>query len=142
MGRLVADPELRHTQNNTPVASFRLAVDRRSKNDEADFIDIVAWDKQGEFVSKWFNKGKLVAVVGRLQVRKWQDKDGNNRYSTEVVAEECHFAESKKTEQGGYQEPAAPRSAPARQQPQPSAPPPYSETAFSDLLDDDEELPF
>lgn len=105
MGRLVANPELRHTNtNNVPVATFRLAVDRRSKNNETDFFDIVCWDKQADFVCRWFIKGLRVAVVGRLQNRKWQDKDGNNRVTTEIVAEECHFADSKQTDtQGGQQ---------------------------------------
>lgn len=103
MGRLTKDPELRYTSaNNVAVCSFTLAVDRKfSKQGEekqADFIPIVAWDKQAEFCGKWFQKGRMVAVVGRLQVRTWDDNEGKKRYVTEVVAEECHFAESKRSE--------------------------------------------
>lgn len=100
MGRLTAEPELRHTQNNTAVTSFTLAIDRSySKPGEpkqTDFIDIVAWSSTAEFVSKWFRKGLLVAVAGRVQVRNWEDKQGQKRKTVEVVAEEVHFAESKK----------------------------------------------
>lgn len=99
MGRLTRDPELRHTQNNTPVTSFTLAVDRGRKTENgptADFIDIVAWNHTAEFVSKWFYKGLLVAVVGRIQTRKWTDNEGKNRVAVEVVADEVHFAEPKR----------------------------------------------
>ncbi len=99
MGRLTRDPELRYTQNNTPVASFTLAINRdfgSKEKSEADFIDIVAWQKSAEFADKYFRKGQLVAVQGRLQSRKWKDKEDNNRVSIEVVAERLHFAESKK----------------------------------------------
>lgn len=97
MGRLTADPELRHTQNNIPVTSFTLAVDRTFGQDkQTDFLDIVAWRNTAEFVSKWFRKGMLVAVSGRIQTRTWEDKQGNKRKSVEVVADEAFFAESKK----------------------------------------------
>ena len=97
MGRLTRDPELRHTQNEIPVASFTLACNRDFGNkDEADFIDIVAWRQTGEFANTYFHKGQLVAVQGRLQSRKWEDKDGNKRTSFEVVADRLHFAEGKK----------------------------------------------
>ena len=77
MGRLTADPELRHTQNNTPVTSFTLAVNRSyGKNEQTDFIDVVAWQRTAEFVSQWFHKGMLVAVAGRIQTRTWEDKTG------------------------------------------------------------------
>ena len=107
MGRLTNDPELRHTQSNIPVASFTLAVDRGYKKDSdavnTDFINIVAWRGTAEFVSKWFTKGQLVAVSGRLQARSYKDKDGNNRTATEVVADEVFFAESKRnTTEGTY----------------------------------------
>lgn len=105
MGRLTSDPELRHTQSNIPVASFALAVDRGYKKDNdavnTDFINIVAWRGTAEFVSKWFTKGQLVAVSGRLQVRSYKDKDGNNRTATEVVADEAFFAESKRNNTEG-----------------------------------------
>lgn len=99
MGRLTRDPELRYTQTNIPVVSFTLAVDRSYKKDneqQADFINIVAWRGTAEFVSKWFKKGQLVAVSGRIQSRNFTDKDGNNRTAFEVVADECFFAEGKK----------------------------------------------
>ena len=101
MGRLTRDPELRTTQTGTPVASFTLAVDRGYKRDETDFINIVAWRNTAEFVSKWFKKGQLMAVSGRLQSRSYTDKDGNNRTVTEVVADEAFFADSKNSSQTG-----------------------------------------
>lgn len=105
MGRLTADPELRHTQNNIPVASFSLAVNRTFGQDQqADFLDIVAWRKTAEIVSQWFSKGMLVAVSGRLQTRTWEDKQGNKRKAVEVVADEVFFAESKKQSAGRQQE--------------------------------------
>lgn len=99
-GRLTKDPAVHYTQqNNTLVSTFTLAVDRRIKAGEerqADFINIVAWSKLGEFCSKYFVKGQQVAVVGRLQTRNYEDKDGKKVYVTEVVAEEAHFADTKK----------------------------------------------
>lgn len=93
MGRLTRDPELRYTQNNTPVAGFSLAVERaHSKEKVADFFDVVAWRSTAEFASKNFKKGQLVCVEGRLQRRLWTDNEGNNRYAFEVVAESVHFA--------------------------------------------------
>ena len=101
MGRLTRDPELRYTASNTPVASFSLAVDRDFKpkeggEKETDFIDCVAWRQTGEFVSKYFQKGSMAAVKGRLQIRDWQDKEGNKRRSAEVVANNVYFGSSKK----------------------------------------------
>ncbi len=101
MGRLTRDPEVRYTQtNNTLVASFSLAVNRRFTREgdtqTADFINITAWSKTGEFVSKYFKKGQQVAVVGRLQTRSWDDQNGQKRYATDVVAEEVYFADSKR----------------------------------------------
>lgn len=104
MGRLTKDPELRYTQNNVPVTSFTLAVDRRYSGSggekQTDFIGIVAWRQTAEFVSKWFKKGQLVAVDGSIQTRKYQDRDGNNRTAFEVVANNVHFAESKRDGEG------------------------------------------
>ena len=102
MGRLVRDPELRHTPNQVSVASFTLAVDRGftpkdGGERQTDFIDIVAWRNTAEFVSKYFSKGQMAAVVGKLQIRDWTDKDGNKRRSAEVVAENIYFTESKKS---------------------------------------------
>lgn len=101
MGRLTRDPEVRYTQtNNTLVASFSLAVNRRfarqGEERQADFINIVAWNKTGEFVSKYFRKGQQVAVIGRLQTRTWDDDQGQKHYITEVIAEETYFADSKR----------------------------------------------
>lgn len=107
MGRLVRDPELRRTGSGIAVASFTVAVDRdfaekSSGEKEADFIDCVAWRQTGEFVSKHFTKGQMIVVSGRLQVRKWKNKDGENRYSTEIVAENCYFGDSKKDVSDNY----------------------------------------
>ena len=101
MGRLTRDPEVRYTQtNNTLVASFSLAINRRfvrqGEERQADFINIVAWSKTGEFVSKYFKKGQQVAIVGRIQTRTWDDEQGQKHYVTEVVAEEAYFADSKR----------------------------------------------
>ena len=101
MGRLVRDPELRSTQSGTSVASFTVAVDRdfggRDGGDkQTDFIDCVAWRQTGEFVSKYFRKGSMIVVSGRLQSRKWQDREGNNRTNWEVVADNVYFGESRR----------------------------------------------
>ena len=110
MGRLTRDPELRRTQSGTAVASFTLAVDRDYKPQdgerETDFIDVVAWRGTGEFVSKYFTKGRMAVVEGRLQVRDWTDKDGNKRRSTEVVADNVYFGDSKRSESGTPAEPS------------------------------------
>ena len=105
MGRLTRDPEVRYTQtNNTLVASFSLAVNRRfvrpGEERQADFINIVAWSKLGEFCSKYFKKGQQVAIIGRIQTRTWDDEQGQKRYITEVIAEEAYFADSKKEGSG------------------------------------------
>ena len=100
MGRLTRDPELRKTGNGTAVTSFTLAVDRDYKPQdgerETDFIDVVAWRGTGEFVSKYFSKGRMAVVEGRLQVRDWTDKNGNKRRNTEVIADNVYFGDSKK----------------------------------------------
>ena len=106
MGRLTRDPELRRTGSGIAVASFTVAVDRDfSGRDggerETDFIDCVAWRQTGEFVSKYFTKGSMIVVSGRLQIRNWTDKDGNKRRSAEVVADNCYFGESKRSNEGG-----------------------------------------
>ena len=106
MGRLTRDPELRHTPNGTAVASFTLAVDREFKNQngerETDFIDIVAWRGTAEFVSKYFSKGRMAIVTGRLQIRNWTDKEGGKRRAAEVVADNIYFGDSKRD--SGYTE--------------------------------------
>lgn len=99
MGRLTRAPELRRTPDGTAVTSFTLAVNRtygKEDRQQVDFIDIVAWRKTAEFVEKWFHKGMQVAVSGRIQTRNWEDKQGNKRKSVEVIADEVHFAESKR----------------------------------------------
>ena len=105
MGRLVRDPELRHTQSGTPVVSFTLSVDRdfktQSGEKETDFIDVVAWRSTAEFVSKYFSKGRMAIVAGRLETRNWKDKEGNSRKAVEVVAESVYFGDSKKESSGG-----------------------------------------
>ena len=102
MGRLTRDPELRHTGNGIAVASFSLAVDRDFKSQggekETDFVDIVAWRSTADFVSKFFTKGRMAVVEGRLQLRDWTDKDGGKRRSAEVVAEHVYFGDSKRSE--------------------------------------------
>lgn len=108
MGRMVRDPELRRTPGGTAVTSFSLAVDRDFKGQngekETDFIEVVAWRNTAEFVSKYFGKGRMAVVEGRLQIRDWKDKDGSNRRSAEVVADNVYFADSKRD--GGEQTPA------------------------------------
>ena len=100
MGRLTRDPELRHTQSGTAVCSFTLAIDRDRKDangeKQTDFIDCVAWNKQAEFVAQWFSKGMMAIVVGRIQSRKWQDQNGNNRTAIEINCEDVSFGATKK----------------------------------------------
>ena len=143
MGRLTRDPELRRTGSGTAVASFTLAVDRDfGKNEngerETDFIDCVAWRQTGEFVSKYFTKGRMAVVSGRLQIRSWNDKDGNKRRTAEVVADNVYFGEARRSEGGS---PAGSYSAPAAGFGGYSAPAaPASD--FAMLEDDDAQLPF
>lgn len=110
IGRLTKDPEMRYTTtNNVPVCSFTLAIDRRfarqGEERQTDFIPIVAWNKSAEFCSKYFSKGMQVAVCGRIQTRTWDDAEGKKHYMTEVVADEVHFADSKRSDR--EQQPAA-----------------------------------
>ena len=159
MGRLTRDPELRRTGSGIAVASFTVAVDRDfggrdGGEKETDFIDCVAWRQTGEFVSKYFTKGRMIVVSGRLQIRGWTDKDGNKRRTAEVVADNCYFGDSKRdgdnssyggntyggnsysgNNYGGYNAPApsfggynAPAANPA--------------SDFAMLEDDDAQLPF
>ena len=116
MGRLTKDPELR-TAGDTPVCSFRIACDRDFKNKdgekEADFVDVVVWRKLAENVAKYFTKGRMAVVDGRLQIRPWTDKDGEKRYSTEIVADHVYFGDSKRTSEGGSSnEPPVPADVP------------------------------
>ena len=151
MGRLVADPELRTTPQGTNVCSFRIACDRnfvrQGEQRQADFIDIVAWRSQAEFVSKYFQKGSLIAIEGSLQTRQYQDKNGNNRTAIEIVANNVNFAAPKSANaapmgDAGYGAPmAAPAARPAVQaNPAPS----YSAGSNDDfaLIKDEGDLPF
>ena len=169
MGRLTRDPELRRTGSGIAVASFTLAVDRDfGKNEngerETDFIDCVAWRQTGEFVSKYFTKGRMAVVAGRLQIRSWNDKDGNKRRTAEVVADNVYFGDSKRDNEGGnayggnsygnntyggntygsapayggYSAPSAPAAPAYGGYSMPSAP----ASDFAMLDDDDAQLPF
>ena len=133
MGRLTRDPELRRTQTGTPVASFSLAVDRDFKDKatgerSTDFIDVVAWRQTAEFVSRYFTKGRMAVVEGRLQIRDWTDKEGGKRRSAEVIADGIYFAGAKSAppSEGNADEGTLP-------------PPPAGDLQD---LDDDGELPF
>jgi len=136
MGRLTRDPELRRTASGTAVTSFSLAVDRDFKSQsgekETDFIDIVAWRNTAEFVSKYFTKGRMAVVEGRLQIRDWTDKDGGKRRSAEVIADNVYFGDSKREGDFG---PAPAYSAPMRA----SAP---MGGDFAEIGEEDGELPF
>lgn len=151
MGRLTRDPELRYTQSQIPVASIRIAVDRdygRGEEKQTDFIDVTAWRQTAEFISKYFQKGRMIVVSGRLQMREWTDKDGNKRVSAEVVADNVYFGDSSRSSDGGAPSRdhggnsyggygggyGSRESAPRQQQSAPSG--------FSELDDGDGELPF
>ena len=154
MGRLTRDPELRYTQSQLPVATFRVAVDRdfgRGEEKQTDFIDCVAWRSTGEFVSKYFQKGSMAIVSGRLQMRDWTDKEGNKRRSAEVVADNVYFGDSKRdSADGGFNQSQGYAQSfnqiPQQPQPQPAYQAPQNVSAassdFSMLSDDDPELPF
>lgn len=156
MGRLVRDPELRRTGSGIAVTSFRVAVDRdfggRNENGEreTDFIDCVAWRQTGEFVSKYFTKGSMIVVSGRLQIRNWNDKEGNKRTSAEVVADNVYFGESRRSagesnsSYGGnsYGNNNYGYSAPAPSYGSYSAPAAAPTSDFAMLEDDDSQLPF
>ena len=145
MGRLTRDPELRRTQNGTAVTSFSVAVDRDFKSRESgekatDFIDVVAWRQTAEFVCQYFTKGRMAVVEGRLQIRDWKDKDGNNRRSAEVVADNIYFGDSKRDsagDMGGYSAPAY--TAPAGGY---SAPVGGGSSGFAEIDEEDGDLPF
>lgn len=131
MGRLTRDPELRHTQNGTAVASFTLAVDRDFKDKqtgekETDFIDCVAWRHTAEFVSRYFARGRMAVVEGRLQIRNWTDKEGNKRRCAEVLADSVYFGDSRQSE--------------GRNAPEESFPPEPGQELSEE--EDDGELPF
>ena len=160
MGRLTRDPELRRTGSGIAVASFTLAVDRDyapkdGTERETDFIDCVAWRQTGEFVSKYFTKGRMAVVSGRLQIRSWTDKDGNKRRSAEVVADNVYFGDSKRDNDGGnssysgnayggnsYGGNAYSAPAPAPSYGGYTAPASAPASDFAMLEDDDAQLPF
>lgn len=131
MGRLVRDPEMRQTTTGKSVASFRIAVDRGSKDangqNQADFFDVVAWNRTAEFVCKYFQKGSLIAIDGHLQSRSYQDKSGQNRTAIEIIANNVHFAGSKN--QNATREPDV-------------APPPAANLDSYAPIDDTGDLPF
>ena len=139
MGRLTRDPELRHTGSGTPVCSFSIAIDNGyGENRSTDFINCVAWNKTAEFVEKYFTKGRMIIVIGRISTRTWEGQDGKKNYVTEVVANEVSFGESKKSE-GGYDAPSyGSGSVVAENVP---AMPQMEEGGFSPL-DTDDDLPF
>lgn len=143
MGRLTRDPELRHTQSGNSVASFTLACDRdfaaQGAEKETDFVDIVAWRNTAEFVSKYFTKGRMAVVTGRLQIRNWEDKDGNKRKTAEIVAESIYFGDSKRDGQNASA--AAPASAEFTQLPD-TTPVPFSGSDMQQIGLDDDDLPF
>jgi len=136
MGRLTRDPELRRTQTGTPVTSFSLAVERDFKDKTTgeratDFIDVVAWRSTAEFVSRYFSKGRMAVVEGRLQIRDWTDKEGNKRRSAEVIADSVYFGDSKReSDSGNAPESGFPPS------------PPSPDDQFTELATDDGDLPF
>ncbi len=135
MGRLTKDPELRYTQNQVSVASFTIACDRdysgQGQEKQTDFIDCVAWRSTGEFVKKYFSKGRMIVISGRLQSRKWTDNNGNKRTSWEIVADNCYFGDSKKegdSSSSSYSEQQAYDNIQSQQ--------------FQELDEDDGDLPF
>ena len=148
MGRLTRDPELRRTGSGVAVASFTVAVDRDfSGRDggerETDFIDCVAWRQTGEFVSKYFTKGSMIVVSGRLQIRNWTDKEGNKRRSAEVIADNVYFGDSKREGDNGGSFGGNTYGAPAPSFGEYSAPAASNSLSdFAMLGDDDATLPF
>ena len=156
MGRLVRDPELRTTQSGVSVTSFTLAVDRDFKNRDSgekstDFIDVVAWRQTAEFICKYFGKGRMAVAEGRLQIRDWKDRDGNNRRSAEVVADNVYFADSKRDSAGGsdsygappaYGAPAAPAYGGGQSYGGGYGAPAGDSSGFAEIDDQDGDLPF
>ena len=150
MGRLVKDPELRRTQSGTAVTSFRIAVDRDFKSQDgskqADFFDVVAWRNTAEFVSKYFAKGRMAVVEGRLQTRDWTDREGGKRVATEIVADNIYFGDSKRDGAGEYGGAPAYNSAPSYSAPmgggRGAVSPMDSHSDFAEIGEEDGELPF
>ena len=147
MGRLTRDPELRRTGSGIAVASFTLAVDRDfggkdGGERDTDFIDCVAWRQTGEFVSKYITKGRMAVVSGRLQIRNWNDKEGNKRRTAEVVADNVYFGDSKRDDQGSASYGSSYGSAPASGNYGGYSVPSAPASDFAMLDDDDAQLPF
>lgn len=131
MGRLTKDPELRYTNNKTPVCSFTIAVNNGyGENQRTDFVNCLAWNKTAEFVTKYFAKGKMIIVIGRIATRSWETQDGKRAYATEVIANEVNFGESK--------------TSPQLNTPQTAAQPPMQDDDddFTPLDEEDDDLPF
>lgn len=146
MGRLTKDPEIRYTGTGEPIAIARytIAVNRPYKKDgqaQADFINVVSYRKAAEFIEKYFKKGQMIAIVGRLQVRSWDDSEGKRHWSTEVITDEIHFAGGKNENGSATQEAAAPQTAPAAPQ---SGVYPTADSGFYpvDPSIEDDDLPF
>ena len=124
MGRLTRDPEMRHTNSGTPVTTFSIAIDNGYGDDKrTDFVNCLAWNKTAEFVTKYFTKGKMIIVIGRITTRSWETQDGKRAYATEVVANEVSFGETKSSQQTATQ-------------------PPMQDDDFTPLDEYDEDLPF
>lgn len=158
MGRLTRDPELRHTQSGVPVVTFSIAVNRRfaareGEQRQVDFIDVVAWRQSAEFVQRYFAKGQMCAVQGRLQIREWEDKEGNRRRNAEVIAEHVHFTGSRR--ESGNGDSGYPPAFDDRDAPPPTSGGGYPADGgmgggavdtptsdFAELEDDDGDLPF
>ena len=136
IGRLTIDPELRYTPTNTPVTSFGIAINRRftkpGEQPVTDFLDIVCWRQQAEFVCKYFKKGQQICIIGAVQTSNWQDKEGNNRKRTEIVAEDVQFVDSKANSGGAASMPKA------------EGEPSFSNADIDDFkeLGDEDDLPF
>lgn len=122
-GRLTKAPELKQTNSGKNVCSFTIAVDRSRDREKTDFIPLVAWNKTAEFVNQWFGKGDLITIVGRIEVRNYEDKNGNKRTATEVIAEEALFGGSKST--GNAEEKSA-----------------ESKNGWFEQIEDDNDFPF
>ena len=151
MGRLVRDPELGRTGSGVAVASFRIAVDRDfapkdGGERKADFIDCVAWRQTGEFISKYFAKGRMIVVDGRLEMRDWTDKDGNKRTSAEVVVDNAYFGDSRRENEGASAFGGNAFGGSSYNAPAPAfggySAPSSSASDFAMLEDDDAQLPF
>ena len=126
MGRLTRDPEMRHTNSGTPVTTFSIAINSGyGENQRTDFVNCLAWNKTAEFVTKYFTKGKMIIVIGRITTRSWETQDGKRAYATEVVANEVNFGESKSSQQTATQ--------PSMQD---------DDDDFTPLDEEDDDLPF